>query len=234
MKKEIVLLVRSVKRGQYCVAGREISRIEDKIQLGEWIRPVSNHDEGAVNYSEISYENGTLPNFLDIVKIPLIEKANDQNQPENWSIKNKRWKKTGSIDPQYISVLEEYPENLWLEDFSKTDRITPTGYQEKKYHSSLHIIRPTRFSMVISTVYNDFSGREQKRRRAVFSYRGIDYDLAITDPDIHNKYFEPFPGINDSAKTIMMVPQKCLLCVSLAPEFGGYHYKLVANVIEHE
>jgi hypothetical protein len=88
--------------------------------------------------------------------------------------------------------------------------------------------------MEISTIFNDFSEREQKRRRGKFIYNGIKYDLAITDPEIDRKYFRPFPIIDDEIKQITLDPNKCLLCISLAPEFNGYHYKLVATVIEHE
>jgi hypothetical protein len=62
----------------------------------------------------------------------------------------------------------------------------------------------------------------------------VTYNLAITDPDIDRKYFRPFPGNLEEVKQIPLNPDNCLLCISLAPEFNGYHYKLIAKVIESE
>ena len=87
--------------------------------------------------------------------------------------------------------------------------------------------------MEVSTFYNEFEGREKKRRRGKFFYNGVRYNLAITDPEIDRKYFRPFPGIDDGVRQIPMDVNNCLLCISLAPEFNGYHYKLIATVIEN-
>jgi len=88
--------------------------------------------------------------------------------------------------------------------------------------------------MEICKLFNIYDGREQKRRRGKFLYNGVNYDLAITDPEIDSKYFSPFPSIDDGIKQIPMDAKKCLLCISLAPEFNGYHFKLIAKVIENE
>lgn len=230
----MVLIAKSVKNSQYCVAGREILRNGSKLQLGEWIRPIGSHDEGAVSASEILLANLTFPQFLDIIQISVKERTITHTQPENWIIKKKQWQKTGAISIGSIPSFVENPDSLWIGKDHQTDRISPTDYTEKGYNSSLCIIRPTTFKMVISTEYNPFVNRNKKRRRAIFRYNDVDYDLAITDPDIHGKYFIPFPGIDDAQKTINMDIEKCLLCVSLAPEFNGYHYKLIAKIIEHE
>jgi len=234
MKKEIVLIAKSVKNAQYCVAGREILRNSSNLQLGEWIRPISRHDEGAVSRTEILLANLSLPQFLDIIQISVKKRNHTHTQPENWVINKRQWQKTGAISIGSISSFVENPDNLWIGKGYQTDRISPPDFTEKGYNSSLCIIRPTAFSMVISTEYNPFTNRNKKRRRAIFRYNEVDYDLAITDPDIHEKYFVPFPGIDDALKTINMDVERCLLCVSLAPEFNGYHYKLIAKIIEHE
>jgi len=235
MKKEIVLLAKSVKHGQNCVAGREVVRIANKLQLGSWIRPVSNHDEGAVATHEMLLEGGGIPQFLDIIEIEVKGNVENPTQPENWLIGNAKWRKTGRIGVNSVfDHFIESPPNLWAGAYCQPDRIDTSGYISSGYNTSICIIKPDAFSMEISTVFNDFSGREQKRRRGKFIYNGINYDLAITDPEIDIKYFRPFPGIDDEAKQITLDPEKCLLCISLAPEFNGYHYKLVATVIEHE
>lgn len=235
MKKEIVLLSKSVKHGQNCIAGREIIRNGSKLQLGPWIRPVSEHDEGAVSNLEIMLEGGGLPQFLDIIEIEVKESVDNQTQPENWLIEKKKWKKTGRIGISSVfNHFIENPANLWVGAFYLPDRINTNEYIHNSYNTSLYIIKPVTFVMEISTIFNDFQGREQKRRRGKFLYNGVNYDLAITDPEIDTKYFRPFPGIDDGIKQIAMDTEKCLLCISLAPEFNGYHYKLIATVIENE
>jgi hypothetical protein len=236
IKKEFVLLVNSIKNGQNCVAGREIIRHGNQLQLGPWIRPVSDHDHGAVSTSEMLLENQEIPEFLDLLEIEVSENANDPTQPENWHLcSEKKWKKTGVF--QLKSVFDHFienPSNLWKGNCCKLDRIDTAGYMGNGFNSSICIIKPEFFVMEIFTTYNVFEGRQQKRRRGKFSYNGETYDLAITDPDIDKKYFKPFPGNNDGIKQIPLNPEKCLLCISLAPEFNGFHYKLIAKVIEGE
>lgn len=203
-KKVFVLLVNSIKHGQNCVAGREIIRQGNQLQLGPWIRPVTDHDNGAVSTSEMLLENGGLPQFLDILEIEVSENVNDPTQPENWRLcTEKKWKKTGEI--QLKSIFEyfiESPVNLWRGTCCKIDRIDTAGYMGNGFNSSICIIKPDFFVMEIFTTYNEFEGREQKRRRGKFSYNGVTYNLAITDPDIDRKYFRPFPG-NLEASTLI-------------------------------
>lgn len=235
MKKELVLLTKSVKYGQTCIAGREIIRKGSKLQLGPWIRPISDHDDGALSISEIMIEGLGVPNFLDIIEIDVIENVNDVTQPENWTINKIKWKKTGMIGVESVfKYFTESPNNIWSGVFCQNDRITTDEFIRNGYNSSLCIIKPENYLMEISTIHNDFEGRAQKRRRGKFLYNGVNYDLAITDPDIDRKYFRPFPGIDEGVKQIPMDVNKCLLCISLAPEFNGYHYKLIAKVIENE
>ena len=235
MKKEVLILSKSVKHGQNCIAGREIIRNGSNLQLGPWIRPVSDHDEGAVSVLEIMIEGGGLPQFLDIIEIEVKGNVNNPTQPENWLIEKKKWKKTGRIGISSVfNDFFENPTNLWPGAFCQSDRIDTNEYIKNGYNSSLCIIKPVTFVMEISTVFNNFESREQKRRRGKFLYNGVNYDLAITDPEIDRKYFRPFPGIDDGIKQIAMDTEKCLLCISLAPEFNGYHYNLIATVIENE
>jgi len=225
MKKEIVILAKSVKFSQYCMAGREIIRSKSGLSLGEWIRPVSNREDEALRYGEIKYPNNAIPKLLDIAEIHLSEKTGSTTQPENWLTQNVGWAMTGHISKRSLSHLVEAPQGLWVDPSVNTDRISSESFTKQCYSSSLYIVKPNNFQMKIFTDFDAFAGREKKRRRAIFDYNGLHYDLAITDPDIDTKYFQPFPKMEEGAKII--IPEKdCLLCISLAPEFHGYHYKL--------
>lgn len=233
MKKEIVILAKSVKFGQYCIAGREIIRSESGLSLGEWIRPVSDREDEALSYNEIRYTNHSIPKLLDIVEIGLSGKTGSTTQPENWRVNSEiGWARTGHISKKSLPNFEETPEGLWVDPFASSDKISSQALA-KQYPSSLCIIKPNDFQMKIYTDFDGVAGKEKKRRRGIFDYNGMHYDLAITDPDIDTKYFHPFPKMGENTKNIIP-PTDCLLCISLAPEFYGYHYKLIATVIEHE
>lgn len=49
-----------------------------------------------------------------------------------------------------------------------------------------------------------------------------------------SRYFRPFPALNQPAKEILpKTPDNIFLVVSLATPFkDGYHYKIVATVLE--
>lgn len=230
-KKEILILANSIKRGQYCVAGREVIREGGRSSLGNWVRPIGEHLEGALSYSDIRLQNGEIPQFLDVVEVALAEAAPSPTQPENWKICPEQWGKKERLEPSSFSMLKEEPQSLWFVP-GRPDRISTDSFIKKRFNTSLYIIEPEDFCMKIWTEPNPFSGGNKKQRRAIFRYRNIKYDLAITDPDIGKKYFQPFPKLEEDTKTIYLNSSSCLLCVSLTPEFNGYHYKVVATVIE--
>jgi len=236
MKKEIVILAKSIKRGQYCIAGREIIRKNSEVLLGDWVRPISNHDEGAVSSSEARLLDGNLPECLDIVEIDVVENVKDPTQPENWIISTGTWEKRGAVTKknQFCNVCTEEPCVLWESSSGKNDRITTDDFLLNNHDFSICMIKPEKFVVQIYTEYNQFQGYDQKKRRGKILYHGTEYDLAITDPDIDKKYFQPFPGINDGVIEFEFIPETYVICVSLTPEFNGYHYKVIATVIEND
>jgi hypothetical protein len=88
--------------------------------------------------------------------------------------------------------------------------------------------------MYIYTEFNEYKGYNQKKRRGKIWYKGLLYNLSITDPEMDSKYFFPFPGIDEGVKEIELNADGCLICVSLTPEFQGYHYKVISKVIEND
>jgi hypothetical protein len=69
----------------------------------------------------------------------------------------------------------------------------------------------------------------------LFTYAGTEYNLPITDPTMDSRYFQSFPALDQPPREIACrSPASCLLVVSLAPPFkDGYHYKVVATVLEY-
>lgn len=235
MLKEFVILVKSVKNRQNCVAGLELENIGDDVLLtNEWIRPVSRQgDNGAVRDSEIAYADDRQPRFLDVIQIEVEGPEGKPNQPENWVIADKQWIKLGRLPKTAISAaLATHPDDLWLGTNRKTDRIRVEDYHLFDYQSSIHLIQPERLQVQIYTERVHYQRFPKQRRRAIFSYNGVEYNLPITDRDMDRKYFHDFPGLGDGKHTIELEGQNHLLAISLSPEYRDNYYKIVGNIIE--
>jgi hypothetical protein len=91
------------------------------------------------------------------------------------------------------------------------------------------MIHPENFRMTLSSIQID--GELKRRRRCLFRYRGVDYDMGMTDPIIGNRLGTPGP--NEPIATVTLPGgDPRLLCVSLACDFYGFHYKVVATIFE--
>lgn len=230
-RKKLFVLANSIKKQNRCVAGREIVKYRDgKEYYGEWIRPVTCHDEGAVTITESQLDNGTIPAPFDVISVPVTNNENSPTQPENWYIQeNVQWSKVTAWSRDEAIELIERPENLWLQPWVRQDRVTPEYLLSQKEHQSLYLIQPLNFHF--STDVTSWEGRERTRIRGVFTYNGQDYNFSMTDPLARQKYFPNFPEVSSEE----VKPERSddvIICVSLTPELKGYHYKIVATVIE--
>ncbi|MEO5803424.1 MAG: hypothetical protein ABIR24_07825 [Verrucomicrobiota bacterium] len=236
--KQICVLANSVKNKNRCVAGFEISKTSDgQIAWGSWIRPVSPHDNGAVNFNErrlLNRGGNQEPQILDVIEISLKQHEADPVQPENWLIdSSKSWKWIGTIALKDILAREERPPDLWLEERRKPERISPNYLQREKNLQSLYLIRPQKIHLEIHTEYNREEGRNKRVRRVLFSYNWFNYDLPLTDADIEQRYFPDFPNEKEGVREIELESKNnCLLCLSYTPLFNGFHYKVVATILE--
>jgi hypothetical protein len=90
--KRIVCLANSRKLSGRCIAGKEL--------LGErpsgWLRPVSAREHEEVSEEERQYSDGSEPQVLDIIEVPLLDARPKGYQQENWLLDpTKDWKKVG-------------------------------------------------------------------------------------------------------------------------------------------
>jgi hypothetical protein len=195
-----------------------------------WIRPISHRPDGALNETESKIDAiGHQPRLLDIVEVDLSGKAQVDGQPEDWLIEPKKmWRKQGRFDPAIIDRFIEEPNDLWLEMPHHPDRVSPQ-YLKDTNSPSLYLIRPETFQIFIRD--DDFTGQTKKKRRGIFTYRGVQYDLPLTDPKMQSTYFPGFPNIPEGP--VAACPEQvAALCISLTPVFAstGCHHKLVAAV----
>jgi hypothetical protein len=227
--KKLFVLANSIKKNHRCVAGREvISGTDGQNHWGGWIRPVSTHDEGAISIQECRLEDNCIPKPLDVIKIPCTTCENDPTQPENWEIqRGSSWHKITNWDSQVAASLLESPSDLWLQPGVKQDRVTSEYLVTLQGHQSLYLIKPKNFKFLVET--KPWDGR--KRVRGVFNYNWQHYDFSMTDPLISQKYFPSIANHPDGFIDIENLDD-CFICVSITPEFRGYHYKLIATVFE--
>lgn len=237
MKKRFLLLANSIRRGCRCIAGREMFRRDDKWFYGPWIRPVSQQGEGEVPTQDSLYANGTQPAVLDVAEVTLTAKQELTHQPENYLIDSSaRWQKIGAIPGSSLAAIEEHPAHLWLQSHGRSDRIhTTVAVTSLVPFQSLYLIRPVNLRFRIWEAVDDFRGGPRKHRRAIFTFAGAEYNLTITDPTMEARYFRPFPALNQPPKEIVpKASSNVLLVVSLSAPFkDGYHYKVVATVLEY-
>ena len=232
MKKRVFILANSIKHNPMrCIAGREVIQNEKgETQWGVWVRPVTDHNEGALRLDECCYLAGSNPKPLDVADIPLGAPENDQIQPENWFIQpNQQWTKADRWDVSVAAQLAEQPSNLWLETGHKTDRVSPDFLGRIARRQSLSLIRPDSLHLQIET--KSWEGKSKKRVRGIFRYKGQTYDLGVTDPLIEQKYCPDYRNTPDGIIRLEHDDQN-LLCVSLTPLFQGLHYKVIAAILE--
>jgi hypothetical protein len=226
--KRICVIANSIKKSNRCIAGREILKGKDgNDHWGGWIRPVSCHDEGAVSVNECRLQDDCIPSPFDFIQVDCHNYENDSSQPENWLIrKDAEWQKLGTFNSDVIDDIVESPNDLWLEPYGKKDRVSPAFLNTLENHQSLYLIKPDHFNFFVES---SWSGG--KRRRGVFSYNGVRYNLSMTDPVASEKYC-PNLSQQDFGPIGIKNPGNCYLCISITPEFKGYHYKIISTVIE--
>jgi len=166
---------------------------------------------------------------MDFVEIPVTESQGDPCQPENWIISDRgNWKCLNQLHRKpSLDLLEEKPNGLWLEKLQPTDRVSHEWLMKTPPRHSVCCIRTEKLRLLF---YTNAWGKPC--RRAGFACHSIQYDLALTNPIITDKYCPHVPGAGQPMKDFRLV--NCLICVSLAGEFNGYHYKVVATVFEQD
>lgn len=208
MKKEIIIFAKSIKHGGFCVAGK-------CTQTGEWIRPVSDEQGGAIandqaratNPSWIRQNKAPYPiKLLHKIQMDFSRPVPFLHQQENWlNNPNCIWQHNYSLPTIELQNHLDSPSNLWLYG----------NYQDRVPEPHIGNISN---SLYLVSVQNLSLFYQNDRRRASFYYNGANYNLAVTDPS--------FDGIIQDCDTF----QNAVLCVSLGELFEGNYYKLVASI----
>ncbi len=219
----IICLANSRKMSGRCVAGRKI----ENGKIGEWIRPVSARPTEEISEEDRRYKDGILPALLDVISIPMIGAKPHNFQTENHLIDDRfHWDKVRTATKDEVKASVENPKGpLWDNSDSsgsgQHDRVPVTIANSLKHSLVLIEVQDLRIHVAIEGAK---FGNAKKKARGEFTYDGIPYVLAITDPRIEAEYFKQAEATYSIGKAI--------LCVSLGEPFGGYAYKLIAAVIK--
>ena len=173
--KKIVILAKSAKRSNFCVAGLA--------NTGEWIRPISNIPtlEDAVPRDVITFNDDTELQILDVVEVPLLElPVNNQIQPENFYYDERySWKKVGHI--KISDVIKWRGFDHRQEIFYNFDRDVDTDFILKQSKRESLLLLPVK-NLIIRIEEWDY-----KKFYAHFDYNGRRYrrfsvgDIAVRE-----------------------------------------------------
>ncbi|XXY54560.1 hypothetical protein WME91_25855 [Sorangium sp. So ce269] len=231
--KEIVCLANSTKTNGRCIAGREYSASK----VGGWVRPVSARPTHEISTFESTYhhDGGGQPAVLDIVRVPLVAHAPLAHQTENYMIDPQySWERVDRISWKDVLKLVEKPTSLWGMGEGSfhgiNDEVSPAQAQASGISNSLVLLRPKTVTVLVRDE-SRYTGGSDRRARVEFEINGIQYRLALTDPDRESHYLSHGPGEYDVSGSI--------ICASLTEFFtkknGVTHaFKLAAALIEEE
>ena len=220
--KRIVCLANSRKLSGRCIAGKELSPDGTP---GAWVRPVSNREKEEVSEDERQYRDGSDPQVLDVMNVPVLRANPRDYQQENWLLDPEQyWEKIAVFVPKELNNLTDPITSLWTNGYNtlngKNDKIPLT--LANNLHTSLCFIRADELELFVSAPGRDF-GNNRRRVQGRFQYNGIDYWLRVTDPTWERDYLRRPDGSYEVGAAF--------LTISLGEPFQGDIYKLIAAVI---
>jgi hypothetical protein len=216
--KRIVCLANSRKLNGRCIAGKELLGERP----GDWLRPVSARENEEVSEYERQYSDGSDPQVLDIIEVPLLEARPKGYQQENWLLDPERyWEKVGRAGWTDLERLADPLEPLWL-----NGNHTSNGLNDKipfsqtgSIRSSLRLFPVAKLTL---SVFNPFGTKRRVQGR--FRYGDKEYRLWVTDPRYERTYLAQPDGEHELGESF--------LTVSLSEPFNDDCYKLIAAIIE--
>ena len=214
-----VCLSKSKKNNEFCVAGKVIN---SDGTVGDWIRPINQH--GDINNHDCLYQDGSYAKPLEIITILLKKHLPKKFQVENYLIDESiYWVKKGDYNIDHASLMRlcDYPDTLWFNNSQsnngKNDQVSPK--EATILNESLYFIYVGSI-----TFFTSRWKQEKVKVRAEFIYNDVTYNLKVTDLTWIEYFNDKDLGSHTKENTF--------LTVSLALEiFGGFHYKLIAELI---
>lgn len=212
MNKEIIILTKSSKHDDYCIAGIDTTN-------GEWIRPVSPNKtfEGAVPLRDIVYKNGSAAKVFDKVQIEFLSHSPTDSQPENYAYDSAvKWVKTGESSLSEVIRFRGYdkPEKIF---YNNSNVVLDS---EVGGESSLLLVDVKNSYIFIKTF------PDNRKLQFNFLYNNIEYKyFKISDIAIKNTFIDEADGRYNYKDELPVV-------FSLTDKYNltGKYYKMVAQM----
>lgn len=202
---EVLILTKSAKHHEYCVAGIDM-------ETNEWVRLVSDDERTmfALTRDMIKYQNNRECEVLDVVNVPIIERRPLKIQKENVLIDETRyWEYIRKAD---ISEVFQYIDcGVWIfngeNSYIRESEVRGLGYSLGMYKVE---------NLILSEHENSYG---QKKKKASFICNNVQYrNWSMTD---YKYYDAPLGKIADEAIIVVSVPED---------DYNGNYYKFVAQI----
>lgn len=235
--KTIVVLAKSYKHKNWCIAGRELIKGDDgKYKLHGWIRPTSPENDGAISAQQCMLNIGREAKVLDVVRVPIDGHDPQPAQPENFRISSGGWEYVKEFPSGRVLACVNKPADIWMENEGTTESVSVEF--EPRVTQSLALIKPEQFFVTLAQEFDEQTQKSKMKIWASFNYAGKPYSgLSITDPKVRHMLKNQYPDPGDPPQKMKLKKgDEYLLCVSLGPRFGakGLHYKFVATVFDND
>jgi DNA helicase-4 len=234
--KTLLILANSIKFGDRCIAGIELSEgIDGKPLLGSWVRPIDRtHPEESI-YNKTAINNKTNASIkpMNCVEMGFEGLANDPFHREDWIINaHKPWITHDSYTQDIFNSLES--EGLW-----ETDELHKIKQQEDlptlkllKNFDSLEV----RYKLTDDTnsARNDHeeSTAPKVSCKLHLKISGNAAILSVTDPLFRENYQITSENASHEEQIIKLNPEKTIVIASLTKPHQGYQYLIAATIIE--
>lgn len=222
-EKMILCLANSRKHQGRCLAGIEV----DDIGAGNgWVRPVSTAPTGEISEEDRRFKDGTDPKVLDVIRIQMLNSQPHTFQTENHLIDAGyywRLERTATY-AEAAAHAETHGPDLWAIHNSsysgQNDRVPVSSTDPAQ--GSLRLIQVSDLTLRISAEGAAF-GNPKRKVRGRFTFNGVQYALAVTDPVTERAFLAGDDGD--------FMIGSALMCVSLGEPHDGYAYKLIASIL---
>ncbi len=213
--KNLVILAKSAKFNNFCVAGVDFDS-------GEWIRPISENPEleDAVPLDDLKYPDGAPIEFLDVVEIKFSDRAaKNPIQPENFFYNSKYfWQKVGKVTLR--DVIDS-------RGFDLRDKIF---YNNERSILGTDVIKfDERESLLLLPVENLFISVEEsdhKKFFADFDYQGRKFTrFSVGDIEIRKKFAD-----NDAGKYFLKENASVVFSLTNPYKKNAECYKMLAQI----
>jgi hypothetical protein len=232
-ERRFLCLAVSRRESGNCIAGFDIDS-------GKWLRPIRSQALPAFADSDLVVEDNHTHQSrflapLDLLNLPLKEYAGSNWQPENWVVHPSFFEKQPIILRQCrgrrtVQFLLSHTDASEMLLHSSIDSLHVEEFSQGVLSHSLSLVLPVDLAWNVAP-HTKRPGTLQVR--AEFRFGPAEYSLVVTDPVWEARCHRA--GIGKHRHSEVASPENDLvfLTVSLAAiPFHGFHYKLVAGVME--